>query len=161
MEQVLRFNEFNNFSLNENKLDKLSGIVLIVDNRILLVKPKKYKGKKNMWSIPKGHLEENLTSFENAKKELVEESGIILENDKVIEKSFLNYKKKNILKSLEFFVIKNEKEELNLKLKDDYSIPKKYFKEHETHKAKFCDYDEALSKIEYHQVPVLDYLDQK
>ncbi len=35
--------KFNNFLNEQKKLHKLSGIVLIVDNKILLVKPKKFK----------------------------------------------------------------------------------------------------------------------
>ena len=45
---------------------KLSGVVLIYNNKILLVRPKKFKRKMRKWSIPKGHIEEKMTKIQTA-----------------------------------------------------------------------------------------------
>ena len=45
--------------LNEFKeqIQELSGFMILVNNKVLLVKPKKFKGMEHKWSIPKGKLE--------------------------------------------------------------------------------------------------------
>ena len=55
---------------------KLSGVVLIYNNKILLVRPKKFRRKMRKWSIPKGHIEEKMTKMQTALKELKEETKI-------------------------------------------------------------------------------------
>ena len=57
---------------------KLSGVVLIYNNKILLVRPKKFKRKMRKWSIPKGHIEEKMTKMQTALKELKEETTVKL-----------------------------------------------------------------------------------
>ena len=57
---------------------KLSGVVLIYNNKILLVRPKKFKRKMRKWSIPKGHIENKLSKIKTAVHELEEESRIRL-----------------------------------------------------------------------------------
>lgn len=154
---LLSYSEFNlNISeINEgNKKDYLSGIVLINNNnnKILLVKPEKYKGKKNKWSIPKGHIDKNLGELENALKELSEETGFKynIENIDITKEETLKYKKNKKLKILKYYVIYVDK--------DYNNIPKKYFKKSEIYKAKFMDYNEALKKIEWFQIPILKHL---
>ena len=101
--------------LNEFKIEKiqeLSGFMVIVNNKILLVKPKKFKGIEHMWSIPKGKVEGK--KFKSALKELKEETGIELDTDIKVstEKVNIFYKKSGQLKKLIVYVIELNETEL-------------------------------------------------
>jgi 8-oxo-dGTP pyrophosphatase MutT (NUDIX family) len=159
--QILSFNEYNYTPILEKKKDKLSGIVLIVGNDILLVKPKKFKGKQNKWSIPKGKIEKKYNSIQTAFLELQEETGIKFKSKvkpRISEKGILKYKKGRILKVLDYYVLKLRKSDLNVKVLKNGEVPKKFFKGSEIFKVKFMNKDEARSKIEWDQIEVLNHL---
>ena len=57
---MMSFNQYLNEAKNIKLLPinhKLSGVVLIYNNKMLLVRPKKFRRKMRKWSIPKGHIE--------------------------------------------------------------------------------------------------------
>jgi 8-oxo-dGTP pyrophosphatase MutT (NUDIX family) len=153
---MLKFDDF----LNEKKLDKLSGIVLIVDDKILLVKPKKYKKVDNMWSIPKGHLEDDLSNLETALLELSEETGISLNIDDVSirNKSNIFYKKSGVIKRLKYFVIVLENTDLKKYLNDVKKLKLKNYKSKEITKSKFFTKKEAEKRLEPGQFAILKEL---
>ena len=59
-------------------MDKSCGIVLFNSDEFLLIQhPSKSNGDEGHWDFPKGHVEGNETELETAKRELVEETGIV------------------------------------------------------------------------------------
>jgi len=144
--------------LNEFKIEKiqeLSGFMVIVNNKILLVKPKKFKGIEHMWSIPKGKVEGK--KFKSALKELKEETGIELDTDIKVstEKVNIFYKKSGQLKKLIVYVIELNETELNVDMNHKWEIAKYHLEGDEIYKAKFFTKKEALNKIEMGQMPLL------
>ena len=76
MKHIELFEAFKGKKMRDPNLHTLSGIALIVEDKILLVHAKKYAGQNNKWSIPKGHIEEGETPEEAAIREVAEETGI-------------------------------------------------------------------------------------
>ena len=37
-------------------MQRLAGVMVVVDGKVLLVKPKKFKGEEDKWSVPKGKI---------------------------------------------------------------------------------------------------------
>lgn len=164
MNLILDFKEFFTTPLLEKKKkDNLAGIVLIVDNKLLLVKPKKFKGMSHKWSIPKGRIEKGSDNIETAFKELQEETGIRFKKQKIYVDDIgtIKYKKSGRIKILDYYVVKLKPGSLNISINKDGIIPKKFYKGGEIYKAKFMDYKEASTKIEWGQSQVIDYLFQK
>ena len=59
-------------------MEKSCGIVLFYSNEFLLIQhPAKPNGNEGHWDFPKGHVEGSETELETAKRELVEETGIV------------------------------------------------------------------------------------
>ncbi len=59
-------------------MDKSCGIVLFHSDEFLLIQhPFKSNGAEGHWDFPKGHVEGNETELETAKRELIEETGIV------------------------------------------------------------------------------------
>ena len=59
-------------------MEKSCGIVLFYSNEFLLIQhPAKSNGDKGHWDFPKGHVEGSETELETAKRELIEETGIV------------------------------------------------------------------------------------
>lgn len=59
-------------------MEKSCGIVLFNSDEFLLIQhPSKSNGDEGHWDFPKGHVEGNETELETAKRELVEETGIV------------------------------------------------------------------------------------
>lgn len=145
---------FNNWN-KKIKIDRLSGIALIVEDNILLVKANKYKNEEYMWSIPKGHIDIK-SSLSSALKEMYEETSIKL--DKNFDKSFvISYKKNNKIKILEVFVYVKEKEEIDKYISNKLNIKKRIIKkvEDEIYDIKFFKLKEALIKIEKGQESII------
>lgn len=66
--------------LNERtKLALASGLIIIQDNKILLIKPKGSK-KRGSYSIPKGHVDQGESLLAAAKRETEEETGLDIKN---------------------------------------------------------------------------------
>ena len=59
-------------------MEKSCGIVLFNSDEFLLIQhPTKSNGDEGHWDFPKGHVEGNETELETAKRELLEETGIV------------------------------------------------------------------------------------
>lgn len=138
---------------------KLSGVILIYNNKILLVRPKKFKRKMRKWSIPKGHIEEKMSKIQTALKELQEESRIKLKKKHLRggTKVIIDYFKAGAAKKLTCYVVRIEKEEMNVKLFNDMILGN--FLKGETREAGFFSKDDAAKIIEKHQLDLLKFLD--
>jgi len=152
---MMDFNEY----LLEAKSHRLSGVVLIYNNKILLVRPKKFKRKMRKWSIPKGHIEKKLSKIKTALVELEEESRIKLTKKhlKNGEEYIINYYKAGANKRLNCYVVRIEKEEMNVQLFNDMILGN--FLRGETVEAGFFNKEDAEKIIERHQLELLKFLD--
>lgn len=70
-------------AFKQEKVNKLSGVAVLVDDNILLVLPDKFKHSRVKWSLPKGHIE-GRNSLTSALKELKEEAGVKLDRKSVV-----------------------------------------------------------------------------
>ena len=139
----------------EERVQQLSGFMVIINNKILLVKPRKFKGMEHKWSIPKGKVDGK--KFDSALKELKEETGIELSKDVKmnIEKVKIYYKKSSKLKRLTTYIIRLNEEDLNINIDHKWEVSKDSFEGKEIYKAKFFTKREAMEKLEMGQMPLL------
>jgi 8-oxo-dGTP pyrophosphatase MutT (NUDIX family) len=155
-DKVLSFNNYILLKEFKENIEELSGFLIIVNDKILLVKPKKFKGLQHKWSIPKGKVE-GRKKFKNAIKELKEETGIEL-NDDIKDKSKkikIYYKKSGKVKELTSYIIHLNQEDLNVDIDQKWEVSKEDINGKEIYKAKFFTKKEALDKIEMGQMPLL------
>ncbi|MFW6226106.1 MAG: NUDIX domain-containing protein [bacterium] len=150
---------YDNYSLLEEyrgEIQELSGFLVIVNDKILLVKPKKFKGISHKWSIPKGKVE-NGNKFDTALKELKEETGIKLPKSikNKTEKLKIYYKKSGKLKELTTYIININEDELNIDIDNKWEVSKKHLDKDEIYKAKFFTMEEAMDKLELGQLPLI------
>lgn len=131
------------------KMEKLSGIMLIVDNKILLVKSNKNKNFIDQWSIPKGKIDDGETSLDCAIRELEEETGVIIRKENYDSKR-IYYTKGDILKELVAYIVRLEKNELNVEVKND-KISNKNYNTEEIYKVKFFDLKRSYRKLQIGQ----------
>jgi len=151
---------FDDYLITESrKVHNLSGVILIYNNKILLVRPKKFRRRSKKWSIPKGHIENKMTELETALHELQEESRIKLKKRhlKDNEKITISYFKSGVTKSLTCFIVKIEKEEINVRLFNDMILGD--LLSGETVEAGFFSKEDAMDIIERQQLELLVYLD--
>jgi ADP-ribose pyrophosphatase YjhB (NUDIX family) len=155
-ESVLSYSNYVLLREFKKDIQELSGFVVVVNDKILLVKPKKFKGLEHKWSIPKGKVEDR-KKFKNALKELKEETGIILNDDVRVEseKIKIYYKKSGKLKELTAYIIRLNESDLNVDVDHKWEVSKDYLDRKEIYKAKFFTKKEALNKIEMGQMPLL------
>lgn len=128
----------------------LSGIALLVDDKICLVLPKKFK-KQLKYSIPKGHIEDGYTPFHNAYLELKEETGIDIGLRGYDNQFRIGYSKNNTKKILTVFVIKmtlDEFKELKRGKRDKKEIVD----------VKFVSKKKALKIVEPHFKKLIRYI---
>ena len=156
VENVLSYKNYVLLREFKENVQELSGFMVLVNDKILLVKPKKFKGIEHKWSIPKGKLGER-NKFNNALKELKEETGIVLNPDIKLntEKVKIYYKKSGNLKKLTTYVIRLNEEDLNVDMNHKWEVSKEHIDGKEIYKAKFFTKKEALKKIEMGQMPLL------
>ena len=160
---MMSFNQYLNEAKNVKLLPinhKLSGVVLIYNNKILLVRPKKFRRKMRKWSIPKGHIEEKMTKMQTAIKELQEESRIKLKKKhlKGAQKTSIDYIKSGVNKKLTCYVVNISKEEMNVDLFNDMILGN--FLKGETVEAGFFSMTDAVKIIEKHQLDLLKFLNE-
>ena len=150
---------FDEELLIESGSHKLSGVVLIYNNKILLVRPKKFRRKMKKWSIPKGHIEDNIGKIKTALHELEEESRIKLTTQhlKSSDKVIINYIKSGVNKKLTCYVVNIEKKDVNIKLFNDMILGN--FLKAETIEAGFFSKIDAKKIIERQQLELLKFLD--
>lgn len=137
-------------------IQRLAGVMVVVDDKVLLVKSQKSDGK---WSIPKGKMEK-LTILDTAISELKEETGIIIEREKIkeTERKKIFYKKGDKIKELITFVIKMDKKDLTVDMNKKWEVHKKHFDTDEVYKAKFFTKEQATNKLETGQIPLLKFM---
>lgn len=147
------------FEKLEEHLHELSGVALILDNRILLVNSKKYKNVPNKWSIPKGHIEFDMSEIDTAVEELSQEANIQLPESrfKTAKKDELHYTKGEKKKYLVYFVLQIKKTDIDFKLYNDM-ILKYYLNKEEIAEAGFFSKADATDLIDKAQLPILKYL---
>lgn len=140
----------------KKKIHFLSGIALIVDNRILMVNAKKHSNIDSKWSIPKGHIEGGGGSLMSAIQELKEESGIKLDYnyDEVFQ---YNYKKSGFTKLMDVYVYRRSREEFEEYL-ENWDIITDYIDSEEISEASFLTLEEASKKIDITMSDLLDII---
>lgn len=130
-----------------------AGLLIIQDNKILLGHPTSapYYGS---YTIPKGKVEKGESYLDAALRETVEEVGIEIDLNDIINKDnpfFINYEdtKGKIYKKLYYFVVQ-PKEEIIL---DKSKLQKK-----EIDWAGFLDYDDSMTRIFWRYEEMLNYI---
>lgn len=145
--------EFKSFK----RTDKLSGIVLLVEGKVLLVHAKKHKKSNDMWSFPKGHIEGK--PLGSALKELKEETGIKLGDD--YENKFtIEYRSGDIRKVLKLYLYRRTIEDVSKYVTTDFKIKKKALKkvDNEIYDVNFFTIEESLKFLQKGQRQVINHL---
>lgn len=148
-------------AFKKERVNKLSGVALLIEGNILLVLPDKFRKSRVKWSLPKGHVE-GRDSLTSALKELKEEAGIKL--DRHYDYKFtVNYRKSGITKELEVFVYHKTKEDFTKYLKTNSLVlknktMKRVIVEEEIYNIKFFPLNKAKKRMESIQRQVIDHL---
>ncbi len=152
---MMKYHDYINEAMSSHNL---SGVILIYNNKILLVRPKKFKNKMKKWSIPKGHIEKKVGKIDTALKELKEESRIKLKKKhlKNSPKVVIEYFKSGDFKKMTCYIVKIEKEDMNIQLFNDMILGN--FLKGETVEAGFFTKEDAEKIIERHQLELLKFL---
>ena len=138
-----------------------AGIVLIVDNKILLCHPTNHEWK-NTFSIPKGMVDEGESIQDAALRECFEEVGLDLK--KLIpefdinkyESGIVDYVKKGkLVKQVHYYVVNTTLKELKL---SSETLPKEMLQIEEVDWAGFLKKEEAKEKAFWRLHSVLDLL---
>jgi|GEM_PF-6994175 len=131
------------------KCQSLSGIVLLLEDKILLVQPRKFRKHDKKWSIPKGHVESG-NYLESALNELKEETGITISSDPLYEFNY-EYVKNKAKKDLKVFVYRLTKDDIGKYLKKTKKIEKirgSLFNNNEIYQSRFFTIEEAEIHLE-------------
>lgn len=155
MRYIKLYEGFKKKKKGKKKLHFLSGIALIVEDRILMVNAQKHSEYGDKWSIPKGHIEAD-NSLLSALQELREESGIILDHnyDEVFQ---YNYNKSGFNKLMDVYVYRRSKEDIE-KYLDGWNISRDYLDEEEILEASFLTLEEATNCIDITMIDLLDLI---
>lgn len=135
----------------KSELNLTAGLVIIQDNKILLVHPTKAPWY-NTYSIPKGHVEKNETLIDAAVRETYEETGILIAESKIIrEEHFVDYiDKKGILFKRVYYYLAYPTKPIN---PGDFKLQKG-----EVDWAGFLTKKEAKNRIFWRFKEILEYL---
>lgn len=125
--------------LKENtKIDEKScGCIIMDKQKVLLVKQ-----TKGHWGFPKGHVEENETEEETAKREVKEETNLDVQIDKSKRYTMQYMTDKGKLKQVVLFIAK---------IIDGSMLPQ----ESEVAEIKWFSYNEAIQTITYDNAKIL------
>lgn len=139
------------------RTDRLSGVLLLVEGKVLLVHAKKHKKSKRKWSIPKGHIEGK--SLKSALKELKEETGIKLHTN-YDGKFTIEYVVNKKLKVLDVYVYNEALSNLSKYVKSNFKIKKKTFKSIDTeiYDVKFFSLSDAIKYLQPGQRQIINKL---
>lgn len=128
--------------------DRLSGAAVFCENKILLVKPLKYKSKYNGWSFPKGRIENGLDVIQTALIEAKEEAGVDLVAEDSIFTFTVKYRKNSNRKELTLFGFEIAPEYLKPLLSIKGKIRKELYHRDEIWDVNFFSFNEAIKLIE-------------
>lgn len=135
-------------------MKKSAGLVLINDNKILLVHPTDHPWV-NSFSIPKGEMEEDEETLDAAIRETFEEVGILIDKKYIVdhEEYIISYrdKKNKIYKKVYYFIVKLDYIEFDV-------IPFENLQIEEVDWAGFITKEEAIKRINPKLISVLDHL---
>jgi 8-oxo-dGTP pyrophosphatase MutT (NUDIX family) len=152
--EITSFKDFINEDKNAYKIT--AGIVLLFNNKILLIHPTNGSWRNNTCGIPKGKVEDGEDVFEAALRELREETGILLEPSLVdpTPNSVDFYQAKRPSGKLVYFVCEiSSLDEIGL---SDMRLPTSMLQVEEVDWAKFVGRDEAYSLVTSAQLIILD-----
>jgi ADP-ribose pyrophosphatase YjhB (NUDIX family) len=131
-----------------------AGLVIIYDNKILLVHPTGQKWYET-YSIPKGHVEEDEDYLDAAIRETTEEIGIRILTNQIdfSEDKYIEYKDKNgeTYKRVYYYLVY---------LTEELDIDKSKLQKKEVDWAGFLTKEEAEKRIFWRFKPLLKYLDK-
>ena len=152
--QIKTFKDFIGESAKDSDKHK-AGVVLIYDNKILLVHPTNSSWKSRSCGIPKGFMQDGEDAIDSALRELREETGIKLKLEQLQKVPYtVEIHGKKEVQVLTYFVCKIEDlAELGLHSK---KIPKDQLQLDEVDWAKFVDAEEAYKLITQAQLIILD-----
>lgn len=129
-----------------------AGLVIIYDNKMLLVHPtgQKWYGS---YSIPKGHVEEGEEYLDAAIRETQEEVGIKFKPNQIKPNSegYINYRDENgkLYKRVYFYIVE---------LKEHIDIDRKKLQKEEIDWAGFLSREEAEKRIFWRFKSLINYL---
>jgi 8-oxo-dGTP pyrophosphatase MutT (NUDIX family) len=129
-----------------------SGLVIIINSKILLVKPKGLE--EGFYSIPKGLVEKNESILDAAIRETYEETGILISKDQIDKTPHIcNYVSNSgkITKRVYYFVVKIESHELIKQGEIDFLEIDSY---------NFYERQHAEKLIYWKMLSILNHLDQ-
>ena len=142
-------------------MDKSAGIIIIINNKkVLLAHPTNSRWT-NTYSFPKGGIEEGESQIDAAIRELKEETSIEVSIDKIEDKKpiVVQYNDKNgkIYKEVYLFkVYINDISEIGL---SDETLPKEMLQIEELDWCGFLTKEEAKDKIFYRVADLLNLID--
>jgi ADP-ribose pyrophosphatase YjhB (NUDIX family) len=135
-------------------MKRSAGLVIIYDNKILLVHPTKHPWI-HSFSIPKGMIEENETVLDAAIRETFEEVGLFIDKNQIKdnEEYLICYRDKHnkIYKKIYYYIV-------NLEYNDFDVIPFQNLQVEEVDWAGFLSKEEAIKRISPKLISVLDHL---
>lgn len=135
----------------KNDVVQSAGLVIICNNKILLVHPTSAKWH-GTYSIPKGHMDDGERPIDAAIRETSEEVGITISKSQVSDDDgMIEYtdKKGRVYKRVIYFVVY---------LEEEPEIKKKNLQKDEVDHAKFFKKPDAKDVIFHRFYPLLSYL---
>lgn len=145
---------FNKKNLKNKKNKDSSGVVIIFNNKILLVRSKSSKSYFN-FSIPKGSIENGESYRETAHRELLEETGINIDINKLNKMDSITLYNKKLKPVSQLFYFIYEISSLNEIGLNSEIVPKDQLT-FETDWAGFVNKEVAYSIINRSQLIILD-----